>query len=1179
MKQPLQSVYDIRWKPRILIEASAGTGKTYTIAGLYVRLLVEKKLTADRILVMTFTRKATAELRERIFNRLRECQRVLENGVTAATDDFLATFIQQVPDRAEAVQIINDAIRNFDENQVTTIHGFCQKVLNEEALSAGTPFELDITQHDDALVQAVEDYWREFISRHSESSAGKYFSAGMISLAPTPEKLKSLISPLISKSYAEIRGEVMDDPLGYLERIIKAKKKLKGVWESDQESIRNELLAADLKNYTEKNVSSWMLKMDEFLNDSVFGSDTFTQIKYFSASYQNNPDNLKKNKHRVPDHPFFGMVDMYIAGIEDIDGIKTTLIFDAFKSISEKREKNLNNSSAICYDDLLKSVQRALDQEGSGKELAHSLLRKYPFALVDEFQDTDPVQYHIFDRIYPKEGGQSGLFMIGDPKQAIYAFRGADIYTYFKARKAVSEPVYTLEKNYRSTPRLIKAVNTIFGGERNAFIQPEIDYFDIADGLPELSGEFLVNGEPSDQFRITVKNGAETNKEPCFEFAFEQTVSEISGLLDLSRQGNVTIKGQKLRGGDIAILVSDHRHAAILKKKLKSHGIDSVTYSRQQVFDTFEAHRLGLLMAAVLEPLNQVARNNVLMSGLFGIDLSLLHQYSEDEAKNQQLVSELLKLNEIWHRHGFYPMLRSLLNRENRFSEIARLSGSERILVNMYQLGDICTKAEREGKLDPRSLYAWFMREKNDPGNDEERTLLLESDQNLVKISTIHNSKGLQYPVVFCPGLWEAKKSKSILTEYHPDGSETLVIHAGQQADEERKKAEQKSLEESVAEEIRKAYVAVTRAKYQCNVIWANHKDSRYSGFGAQAIGEKVFNESGNQIIFEEIFKCYEKSSPEAIRVDVQDEPVKRTALSGRSADEEPSVSLRRYSGRKEIAVCRKTESFSSLMQPHSKDDRQQDYDQVMESYISAFDGSDEETRKLNLFYFPKGAAAGTVIHKLFEREEFSFQSAGKEDDASWIDEVLKQYQIDQKWTPVMQQMLKDVAGASFPGFELSRIKKSDMLSEMEFHFLSSDTSSERLLQVIRKQSGIIPAAGRLNCSTIMTGFIDLIIRENGRYYILDYKSNHLGDELSDYGRQHLFQEILANGYDLQFHLYTVALVKYMRKKVKEFDYETHFGGVAYLFVRGMRAGSSNGIWFHKPDQTVIRELEKELTV
>ena len=1176
MKKALNSVYDVEWKPRVLIEASAGTGKTYTIAGLFVRLLVEKKLTVDRILVMTFTRKATAELRDRIFKRLRECLKVLEDGKNESSDEFLTLFLEHLSDKDEALRTLKEAVRNFDESHVTTIHGFCQKVLNEEALIVGTPFEMEVNQHDDALTQAAEDYWRQFIHRHSGTEAGRYYTAKLFSLASSPAKLKELVSPLISKSYAEIRGEVMEDPIGCLERIIKSRGELKKMWMDDEKQILDILHHCEISRY-QQHLASRLRKLRTFLMDDNYTSDSPESLQYFTSDYLYDESNLKKSGNPTSHHPYFELCSQFAELIKDIDKIKTTLIVDSYRKILELRDDLLNNSTAVTYDDLLRNVQKALRDVTRGDGLGHSLLGKYPFALVDEFQDTDPMQYDIFDSIYPESGGESGLFMIGDPKQAIYGFRGADIYTYFKARKAVKGQVYTLEKNFRSSPRLIEAVNAVFGGERNAFIQAEIDFFDSEPGMPSIGKEFLVDGKPGDHFRITSKTGEEKSKEICNDFAFQHTVSRIAALLDMANKGRVTIRGKKLRAGDIAVLVSGHRDAGQIKKLLKSIGIESVTYSRQQVFETFEAHRLALLMAAVLEPFNQAALNNVLVSGFFGLDLSLLYENVEDEDKKQILSAELRQLNEIWHRHGFYPMFRSVLFREGRLSKLARLTDSERVFTNLYQLADICTKAEKEGSLAPGALHTWFLREKNDPGSDEERTLLLESDQNLVKISTIHNSKGLQFPVVFCPTLWESKKKKSTMIEYHPEGSDDLVIYAGQQADGERALAEEKYLQESVAEEVRKAYVAVTRAKYLCHVIWVSHKESRYSGLGAQAYGEQLFKEPIAESSFDEVFERLSETHPDAVQFERLDEPARRSAAVIYDSEDEKAMELKPYRGRKELTVHRKLESFSSLMRLHSKAIDQPDYDQVMEAYVGAFEQKGNSPQAPTIYNFPRGAAAGTAVHKLFERDEFDFRTAGIAGESVWIGEVLSQHQIDRKWSPVMRQMLADVAGAVLPGIDLSEVQTSERLREMEFHFLSADTESERLFRIIRNEP--VSAETSRKATGFMTGFIDLIIRQNGRYYILDYKSNHLGDELSDYEPSQLRQEIYSNGYDLQYHLYTLALAQYLAKRISDFSYESHFGGVAYLFVRGMRAGSSNGVWFHKPDQRIIQLLGKELGV
>jgi exodeoxyribonuclease V beta subunit len=241
-----------------------------------------------------------------------------------------------------------------------------------------------------------------------------------------------------------------------------------------------------------------------------------------------------------------------------------------------------------------------------------------------------------------------------------------------------------------------------------------------------------------------------------------------------------------------------------------------------------------------------------------------------------------------------------------------------------------------------------------------------------------------------------------------------------------------------------------------------------------------------------------------------------------------------------------------------------------MDSYAGAFESSTVEPKERSVFTFPRGATAGTAIHKLFEDETFSFRGVQEKDYSKLISNVLTRFGFDEEWEEVAATMMENVALASIPGLQLSEVGKEDQLREMEFLFQTVNADADMLYPVIRQgrkghESG--------NPDGFMTGFIDLIVRQNGQYFILDYKSNHLGDHIDDYNSERLKEEIEANGYDLQYHLYTVALVKFLKKRVPDFDYDKHFGGVAYLFVRGMQKGEESGVWFHKPDREVIKNL------
>lgn len=1183
--EPIESMYDIEWSPRILIEASAGTGKTYTLTGLYIRLLIEKKLDVDQILVMTFTKKATSELKDRIFKRLKECLEGLEAGVESK-DSFVKQFVSRIEEPDESIQRLKSAIQNFDDSQVFTIHGFCQKILKEEALMAGTPFDFEVVQQDEILTQAVEDFWRNFMNRYSDSEAGKYYISKLLGIADSPSGLRDQLSVIFSKPYAKLEGEGIDDPVGYLKYLLKIRSEIVEMWEAEKGTIKEELLNCDLKYYTEKNVDSRVREMQNFADDASISMDTFDQLKFFTYGYIQDPANLKSGKTGIPNHSFFEICDEYFELVQNVKKVNTTLIQEAIEEISRIKENLSINSNSITYDDLLNRVEKAL----TGSEgLSETLQKKYPAALVDEFQDTDPVQYSILDSIYTSQKTDSSLVMIGDPKQAIYAFRGADVHTYIQARDEAEVKQYTLHQNFRSTPNINQAINTLFGASNRPFIEKRIEYRDVDSGQPDLGNDFSIAGDQESGVRFITKPGIDSNKDDANRFVFSETVNEISRLLQEAAIGNVLIKNRKLEAGDIAVLVSIHRHAEEVKRRLKAVGIDSVTYSREKVFESAEARRLEGVMAAVLDPYNRIAVNNALVSGFWGQNLNEIYELTVEGNQRQELIDELQELEEVWSRDGFYPMFRKLLFSNERITKIAQFSNSERILTNLYQLGDICSKAEKEGKLDPYALYSWFVDEMVDPDKDDEKTLLLESDQNLVKISTIHNSKGLEFPVVFCPTLWNVRSGngKNLLTEFHTDDGEA-VIRYDQQPGEEMDKAEFLSNLEDAAEEVRKYYVAVTRAKYLCAIPWANYGASLQSGLassliGPDSVGDVIRNntklKSNKEFTdqtFLDLFKRLEKQSGGAIELQIKEEEGEEKRLQKKLGGSEELKSVS-YKGRSILEVQRRVESFSSLAHQHSEPG-EPDYDQVMESYVSAINQDRDEVRELNIFTFPRGATAGTAIHKLFEDQNFHFDSALRDNHESIIEKVLDQYQIDLKWKSVTQHMIRDVVAADIPGLDLSKVNQQEELREMEFHFKAKQPSLENILEIIRLGGGA-QQVSQNQINSYLTGFIDLIVRQNGKYYIVDYKSNYLGDSLQDYSRDHLKEEIYNASYDLQYHLYTVALVRYLKSRIPDFNYETDFGGVAYLFVRGMRKGEGNGVWFHKPDEAVILSLTNELEV
>lgn len=1189
----IEEIFDLHSAPRVLVEASAGTGKTYTIVGIFVRLLFEKNLNVDQILAVTFTKKATAELRERILKRLRDTLETLQHGISKNEDDLFLTQLDKiVTDKAEAVEKLRRAIHNFDDSQVFTIHGFCQKILQEEALLAGTPFEMELNPADKVTKKAAEDFWRVFIHENSTSDAGRYLITKLLSIVKSPDELlgnNGGIGPLLSKRYADPEGKVLDDPKKWLQKVIDVRNKMKSTWENDREKILEILRNCDVKYY-QSALERRTVDLEKFLSDQTFSEDEPRDLDRWTCDYLYDSSKLKKNGRPVPEHDFFAHCEMYMDQISEMKKVETTLLDFAYRDIVNRRDNLSSQTETVSYDDLLIKVSDAFTDPVRGAKLADKLRKRYPIALVDEFQDTDPIQYEIFNQIYAPDGNDNSLMMIGDPKQAIYAFRGADLHTYYKASKDGEVSEYTLSKNYRSTVDYIGAINALFSGVRNPFIEIEIEFRASKAGRPDHNPSLLIRGRKEAALQVKAVEGVEGNKENLAKKMLDITAQKIAELLALAQKGEAAIGEETIKAGDIAVLIARHKDASFLQQKLKEYGVDSVTKTNQSIFETLEANRLEMLMNAVLHPLNPKVLNAGLLSGFFGLDLRDLYELKSDEAKRQKLIDELSQLRGIWKRRGFYAMFYELIHRENRLLNFARLKGAERVITNLYQLADLCAAVERDEHLGPGLLHTWLLRQMQEAEESDENELQLESDQHLVKIMTIHASKGLQFPLVFCPALWvgrepEAFKNKAERpVEYHKKNESRLTINIDREKSQQRQDAEYLAGVESAAEEVRKTYVALTRAQYGCFIFWGTHSNSNFSGLGASILGrEEVVNSIRNQMkvkedgqlsdeTFLDWFKQRTTESDGKISLEIvesQDEAGVQDYFDTSDKIPEPAE----YSGRLNLPVRYRMESFSSLA-GHNQEPGEPDYDQVLEKYTEAIGGGhpSQQMGKRNIFQFPRGTTAGTAIHKLFEHEDFGYNKLNETEFNEHIISILEQYNFDSDWSGILFDMMKNVAGAEIPGLDLGKLIRENELREMEFNFSASGADGEALLNVIRDGKHLNKTNSTAKMS--MTGFIDLVARQDGRYYILDYKSNYLGDVPEDYHPDKLEHVMISHSYDLQYHIYTVALVKYLRTRLKEFDYEKHYGGAAYLFVRGMKAGSTNGVYFRKPKKETIDKLE-----
>ncbi|MDZ7680160.1 MAG: exodeoxyribonuclease V subunit beta [Fodinibius sp.] len=1179
-----------------LVEASAGTGKTYNITSLYIRAIVEKDMAVSKLLVVTYTEAATKELKDRLLERIQQSIAVLKAGkVSDESDQFLVDLLDEVAQPEQAVDRLQRAVRLFDEASVYTIHGFCYQALQEQAFESRAMYDAEMIGDDSDLVQeAVDDYWRNWIAEVSEDPRKRPLLELLKDNNLGPEQLADELGSYIGKPYLQVLPEdnlSRKDIMQRLEELDELYSEMQEVWDQDRGDIIKLLLsdAPSGRKYRSDYLESWSGYMDEFLTADTPSLNPFKQFDNFALS--TIADNLNKGYEEPPGHPFFNLVDEYLELLDSIRQFTVTFKTALLQYLRQKLNQKKEELQVLSYDDLLLRLRNALRDPERGGKLAAQLREKYPIAMVDEFQDTDPNQYDIFRSIY---GGrqQAALFMIGDPKQSIYSFRGADVYSYLRARQdAPEENRFKLDRNFRSTPRLLEGLNAFWGGHDKPFVVDEIGYQDVSWGRKkETYDHFKINGverSPICFRRLSQLGQDKKSKTPAAKQVAEDTANQIYRLLKGAAKGLVTIGDNAIKASDIAVLVRKHQQADLISQALQEKGIKSVQHSEQSVFESDEAEQLQQLLEAVADPANENLVKTALALPFTSYTANELVEIEDDSKTWTGLLEQFANWHRRWQEQGFAPMFRSVMADLQISEELISYPNGERRLTNMLHLGELLQDEAQREKGGPRSLLHWLARKRKDISQkNEEEQLRLESDENLVKVVTMHKSKGLQYPIVFCPFLWYGPhiQDKGQPLEYHhPDDNDTSYLdfdHLGSGRSEKRFYAQR----EELAESLRLAYVAMTRAEHGLFLSWNYAGASQFSSLGyllqkpdqaLQLLKAKVGYGDSVSWSADDMHENIEmlcEEHPELFTLEeIPNVEAGEQQEIGFASEEDttPPLEARTFDRSTPLNNGYSLSSFSSLSSWMDEDDPDMpDYDQFI-----TVDNMEEPSRarEQSMFTFPKGPQPGTCLHHIFE--EIDFTTLDQKD--TLIDESLGRHGIDRQWKAVVSEMLETVVHKPlYPvrNLQLAKLSSSDLVPEMEFYYQNGDIETTDLLSIIRPEASTGNKRGGAEAG-FLKGFIDLTFRFDGKFYLLDYKSNYLGDSVANYEADQLIHEMQEASYDLQYHIYTIALHRFLQKRLPDYSYHDHFGGAFYLFLRGMNASGNEGIFFDKPDGSVINKL------
>ncbi len=888
------------------------------------------------------------------------------------------------------------------------------------------------------------------------------------------------------------------------------------------------------------------------------------------------PDALEKFSRRfleertkaggiTPQHPLFVAIEELLA--EPLT-IKDLLITRALAEIRETVAQEKQRRGELGFDDMLSRLDVAL-RSNSGDALASAIRGRFPVAMIDEFQDTDPQQYRIFRRIW-RHQPDTALLLIGDPKQAIYAFRGADIFTYMKARSEVSAH-YTLDTNWRSAPGMVNSVNTLFSQMNDAFMFREIPFAPVKSAQKNQSLRFVLNGETQPAMNMWLMEGESCGIGDYQSYMAQVCATQIRDWLKAGQTGDALLVSEKtsrpVRASDISVLVRSRQEAAQIRDALTLLAIPSVYLSnRDSVFETLEAQEMLWILQAVMTPERENTLRSAMAASMMGLTAQDIETLNNDENAWDTVVEEFDGYRQIWHKRGVMPMLRALMSARNIAENLLATAGGERRLTDILHISELLQEAGSQLESE-HALVRWLSQHILEPdSNAASQQLRLESDKHLVQIVTIHKSKGLEYPLVWLPFITHFRVQDQAF--YHDRNSFDAVLDLSH-AEESVELAEA----ERLAEDLRLLYVALTRSVWHCSLGVAplvrrrgdkkGDTDVHQSALGRLLQKGEPKDAAGLRACIDalcgEDITCRTPAEPDSERWQVTE--ASRAALSARALRRMPADNWR-------------VTSYSGLQQQgHS----------VAQDLIPRLDvdaagvGDVVEEPELTPHQFPRGASPGTFLHSLFEDLDFT-----QPVDPAWVREKLELGGYDAHWEPVLTQWLDAVLQAPLTerGVSLRHLSAREKQVEMAFYLpIAQPLIASQLDALIRRfdpLSAGCPPLDFMQVRGMLKGFIDLVFRHEGRYYLLDYKSNWLGEDSTAYTQEAMASAMQAHRYDLQYQLYTLALHRYLRHRIADYDYERHFGGVIYLFLRGVdREYPRQGIFSTRPDGELIALMDE----
>lgn len=1175
---------------RSLIEASAGTGKTWTIAVLYLRLLLEREipLSPRQIVVTTFTDAAAQELKERLRSKLEWAllKAIPDKELDREPSPDEAWLRKRWDDEGTRIRDLARlrlALAEMDVAPISTLHSLCRRILVEYPFACGVTFELgDMVSGTTLLDEVAADLWRRF--QQGEVSDELVELQRAIEPDLTLNQLKSNLKLCLAPGAVVDQGTSIE-----LDALLPAEwaQRLNNLLE------RTELFRANSRQLPQ----AWRY-LAKFICERTPFPDAAVIKQLLAADALDGVLKGGKGDSEVLAAAEFS-TEIAPKLEEHRNYLQRRFWREATEFVRANIHSRLQTRNQLTFDELLSRVSDALAREAEteSRPLADALFAAWPVALVDEFQDTDAQQYGILDAVYrdADKEKRGRLVMIGDPKQAIYRFRGGDIHAYQRAAETADpEGRLTLGTNHRSSRALVEAFNQFYdsgGVSLSVKEDHSIKYMNVLASSRQDETPLLVDGSPIEKpLQIHFNASVGTKSAQRKGSALAACANQIAAML---RSESHFIGKKRLEPSDIAVLLPTGGDIIELRDLLSSLGVPCVTTTRTSVFDTDIARELQLVLYAVAYPSDLRAVRAAVSTRLWGGSLSLLQRRADDVASWQDDVEQFHHKHAMWAKRGLQSVVNRLLARmAPRYLETL---GGERALTDLRHLGELL-QAQSEISAGKEELLAWFNSARSGTESDggeaaDAAQLRVESDGARVRLMTLHASKGLEFPIVFLPLMWSHVERK---------GAEIYVASdrkTGRRSIEFSSEAEERELEELQDERFRVLYVAMTRAVHACHVF-ALPWDRGSGNSSKKAEGTK---RSAFDVMLEKAQFAFESGACSRIHwvdgwlsPELADSKPAESRVTQRKARNLPLQSTQPMEAKYSFTALVSGRSTSTVDEQDEGEDEPTPNTSVSvsEGPVSTLSAAGQTHLELDALAEVRGSTFGNAIHDIFELRTIGKPLLAQRSlvESTLAAEGVRHKDIDEAdlvdlVTTRIQGALEAPLGLlQAPTKSLNDLPAESLRAEMEFYFPVERVSMAALRLACAKfeDADLVPNSDRV-LSGLMNGKIDLTFELDGRFHVLDYKSNYLGNAqehtLAQYEGENLLAAMNKAHYRFQALIYTIAVDRYLKQRLgRKYDRSLHLGECVYLFVRAAGLAPNVGIWRHRFPNDLLTAVDQALT-